>query len=190
MFLLREHILFHLTHLVFPIIGPWSLALCWDQPQRSQKGQFFQYLMICDNPKWRFPISLQLPFPLPRSPAPWQKAHTSLPGGELAALLKMSQHGINPGRSFSGWFRELRKSACQPASKVPGQWQVSFQQRAHASAHFVGNMLIRGVGTGAPGFVTSHLRGLSALFTRWSYCPPCLQWEDPEDHNVDQRIAK
>lgn len=42
---------------------------------------------------------------------------------------------------------------------------------------------------GAPGFVTSHLRGLSALFTRWSYCPPCSQWENSEDHSVYQRMA-
>lgn len=65
-FLFKDHILFHLTHLVFLIIGPQLLALCSDQPQRIQKGQLSQHLMICDNSKWQFPINPRLP-PTPPS---------------------------------------------------------------------------------------------------------------------------
>lgn len=60
-FVLRPKFSSILAHLVFPIIGPWQLALCSDQPQRIQKSQLSQQLMICDNPKWQFPINPRLP---------------------------------------------------------------------------------------------------------------------------------
>lgn len=134
-------------------------------------------------PNGDFPLAPDCLSPSEPFPVPCQKAHTSLPGGEPAAPLNLSQHGINLRLSQVDFMISTSQQSAWPA-------QVSFQQRDHAPAHVVGNMLIRGVGTGAPCFVTSHLRGLSALSTRWSYCPPCLQWEDSEDHNVDQRMAK
>lgn len=58
-----DPILFHLAHLVLLTIGPQELALCSNQPQRIQKSQLSQHLMICDNPKWQFPMNPRLPFP-------------------------------------------------------------------------------------------------------------------------------
>jgi hypothetical protein len=50
-------------------------------------------------------------------------------------------------------------------------------------------MLIRGVGMGAPGFVTSCWRGLSGFLQDGAIVLLGLQWEDLEkNHNVDQRM--
>ena len=90
--------------------------------------------------------------------------------------LQTSQHAINLRLTFPGWFYECGKSRCPQVGQLPEWWQVSCLSESSPDVD-VGNMLIFRVVMGAPGSVTSHLGGPSALFMRRSYCPAGLQKE-------------
>lgn len=88
-------------------------------------------------------------FPLTSNCLP-RKACTSLSQGEPEALPKMSQHvTISASLSQVDFVRWVGQSANQPANGLNSS-RCASQQRAYAAVRNVGNMLIRGVGMGAP----------------------------------------
>lgn len=110
--------------------------------------------MICDNPKWRFPIN----------------PDCLSPGGMYFSFTRWASSTPKDATECNQPLTHFPRSVLWVANRLNGG-RCPSQQSARAPAHNVGNMLIPGVGTGALGFVTSDLRGLSALFVRWSYCP-------------------